>query len=216
MPSDLDALAALVTLNPAHGAFVDTLDILIRSTFRMTTLRRSLTLLPNLTDLILIAPRIRSSSALHGVYLPQLQYFRTDLPHVILVNFLTVHPAIVDLDLVGNGEHGGALQCPLQTVNLGGVRNLHGPAPCVVLLASQGLVRLTMQLNGSASSSSVPLRTIAPPLFDLHTLILDIQDDDFDILESIAIACPRVRKLKLSEKALYKVSLRFRLAFVFN
>ncbi|EIW51303.1 uncharacterized protein TRAVEDRAFT_54677 [Trametes versicolor FP-101664 SS1] len=201
--NDLHNLLSLATFSPNHAAFIDSLDIILLSAFLPSALRATLASLPNLTDLILIAPRLRNPVALRGIHLPQLQYFRTDLSHVILTNFLAAHPHIMNLDLVGNSRHCD-VPCPLQEVDFRATKSLSGPACCAVQIAPSGLTRLTMDLEGSSTGPTHPLRMLDPPLPGLYALIVDIRDDDYNILDEIARACPSVRKLKLIEKPLTK------------
>ncbi|KAI0665422.1 hypothetical protein C8Q78DRAFT_1083990 [Trametes maxima] len=198
-PTDLEALMKLVSFNPAHGAFVDSLDVRISSPFYPPVLRTSLTLMPNITDLILITPRLRNRAVLRGVRLPQLQYFRTDLPHTLLVDFLASHPTVTELDLL-DCSHGMDIACPLGIVNLTGVKHLSGPGACVPLLAPAGLVQLSLQLTSTAVNASLSLQKITTPLFGLCTLVIDIRADDNGLLANVARACPHVCKLKLIEK----------------
>ncbi|CDO74270.1 hypothetical protein BN946_scf184646.g4 [Trametes cinnabarina] len=69
-PDDLEKLAALVVHNPALGAFIDSLEVSLRSAFSLSPLRNLLCSLHNLTDLTLVVPALRSPTALHGIHLP--------------------------------------------------------------------------------------------------------------------------------------------------
>ncbi|KAL7279762.1 hypothetical protein ACG7TL_006169 [Trametes sanguinea] len=153
-PKDLEVLHSLVNLNPALGAFVDSLEVAIRSAFALATLRKTLQALHNLTDFVLILPTLRCPTLLRGIRLPFLEYFRTNLPHSTILEFLDAHPSIADLDLA--------------------------------------------------------LRAISPPLSQLYQLTIEIRDDDYDILQAIACACPGVRKLKLVEHGSKAVGPRIR------
>lgn len=194
----------LATSNPARGAFVDTLDVVLFSPFCPATLWKSIAALPNLTDLILIVPDLKNATALGNVKLSQLQYFRTDLPHRTLLGFLQAHPTIEDLDLL-DGAHTGAM-CPLRTVDLSHVQHFSGPARCVSLLAHAGAIRLTIELEDDSQGACLSLHAIPAPLPLLYQLIIDIRDDDDGIINSISRACPGLRKLKLVEKASPSVS----------
>ncbi|KAI0648767.1 hypothetical protein C8Q79DRAFT_1007359 [Trametes meyenii] len=197
--NDLEALIKLVSFNPAHGAFVDSFDVRISTSLYPPTLRMSLALMPNITDLILIAPRLRNRTALRGVHLAQLQYFRTDLPHASLVDFLAAHQTITELDLLDT-SHGADVACPLGTVNLNGLKCLSGPGACVPPLAPANLVQFLVELKSTAVSASLSLQKLTTPLHHLCTLVIDVCADDKGILANIAQACPTVRKLKLNEK----------------
>ncbi|OJT15520.1 hypothetical protein TRAPUB_7213 [Trametes pubescens] len=189
----------LATYNPALGAFVDTLDVAMFTPFSSATLWKSIAALPNLTDLILIVPDLRNATALGDITLPQLQYFRTDLPHRMLLGFLQAHPTIGDLDLL-DGAHAGAL-CPLRMVDLSHVQHFSGPSRCISQLAHDGATRLTMELEDDCQGASLPLHTIPSLLPLLYQLTIDIRNDDDDILYNVARAFPGLRKLKLVEKA---------------
>ncbi|KAI9057622.1 hypothetical protein FKP32DRAFT_1681304 [Trametes sanguinea] len=198
-PEDLEALASLVALNPALGAFVDALEVNFRSAFSLAALRKTFRYLHNLTDLILVVPALRSPTALRGVFLPCLQYFRTNLPHRTVHPFIDAHPSITELDLVGEGSHPHK-KCPLSMATLDDLQTLSGPSSCVPYIALPGLSRLCINLGTSTSGGCAALRAIPAPLCRLYQLTIDIRDDDDDILHSIAYACPGVRKLKLIEQ----------------
>ncbi|OSC99345.1 hypothetical protein PYCCODRAFT_1446810 [Trametes coccinea BRFM310] len=192
-PADLEDLVATFALNHQLGAFVDTLDVSLQSAFPLATLRQSFFHLPNLTDLMLIITGVRRSIA------PLRNYFRTNLRHHALADFLSIHMSITDLDMLCH-THCPRSVCPLRRVDLSNLLCLSGPAHCVYQLTCPNLTRLTMTLNDASRSVGPLLRSMPAPLPLLYQLTLDIRDDDHDVLNSIAFTCPALRKLKLLEQ----------------
>lgn len=172
------------------------------------TLHQCLSITPYLQDLILRLPRDSPEDILDDVYLPHLQLFKTNLPHQLLLQFLLNHPALTDLCLGVCGRVRAGGSCPLCVLDLSGLRVVECPLDCVPALAHPALYRLTGQIRPLPSSNApVILRSIPVPLTSLSALTFDFYADDYDILQSIARAVPRLQKLKLLERPRIYVSL---------
>ncbi|KAI1783121.1 hypothetical protein LXA43DRAFT_904204 [Ganoderma leucocontextum] len=183
---------------PARGATIDELRIVLNGAFSVESLRSCLELLPNITDFVLLLSEPDLPALLEGVYLPKVQFFRTNVHHHLLLAFLMSHSSISILHLAACGD--GEPECPLKGQAFTHLRCITGPTECMPHLTHTHLSRLTMALSDGARSPSIALRSIPARIQSLYALTLDFYADDYDILTSIVAACATVQKLKLVEK----------------
>ncbi len=175
-----------------------------RATF-CPTMRNILRLVPKVTDLTLMLPKPTPADVFFQVFFQDLRFFKTNLPHSKIQHFVAGHPAISILVL---GPCGKDERCALSDASLDLVTTVECNAHCVEAVAHQGLVHLAAENESTAFCVPLAFRKLPYVMHDLYSLTLDFFPADTDILMSIALVAPRVRKLKLVEKSVHVVSIR--------
>ena len=186
---------------PGHASQVLDLAVELPGIPSFDQLRHSLVAASRLTGLVLLLSCPVPNGFLHGVSLDALVFFKTNIPHSALVDFLVAHAAIATLSLDRCGR-GPGRTCRLAAIDLSHVIALEIPTACVRGTAHNALLRLTMEAHNSTSDVPAVLRGLPGPLNSLLYLTVDIYPYDYDILERIVIAAPRIRSLKLVEQVL--------------
>ncbi|KAI0755753.1 hypothetical protein C8Q74DRAFT_1441953 [Fomes fomentarius] len=177
------------------------LVIALENPFSIELFRLCLSISSGVTDLILSLPSDVPDNLLVGLQLQHLQFLKANLPHGHLDLFLASHSTVTDLVLGPCAHVPAAGSCPLCALDLHHVTALECPIGCVSDNINPGLLRLTVETHGNSTPYIAPtLRSISPPLLHLFALTLDFYPDDYDILQNVALAAPRVQKLKLLEK----------------
>ena len=171
-------------------------DAASRNTF-VPTIRNALRRTPNLTDLTLLLPKTTPAAIFFQISFPHLKLFKTNLPHSVIRQFLTQNNSISDL-VVGPCNSRG--QCPLQDVDLEHMTTLECHAGCLSALAHPGLVHLAVENHDPSCHMSVALCKLPVVMRNLYSLTLDVISDDTNLLFTVSLVAPRVRKLKLLEK----------------
>ncbi|KAI1782176.1 hypothetical protein LXA43DRAFT_906548 [Ganoderma leucocontextum] len=164
----------------------------------IAALRQCLSLVINVTDVVLLLPLHTPPHLLAGLHLPKLELFKTNLPHRDLLPFLGLLPNLSVLCLDSCHRHADERVCPLSGVNLSSVLTMECPAGCASGATRGELVRLTLDDRASIIGIPQALRSFGAP--SLSYLSLDFFPDDYDVLQEIVSAVPRLRKLKLLEK----------------
>ncbi|RPD78145.1 hypothetical protein L226DRAFT_520583 [Lentinus tigrinus ALCF2SS1-7] len=196
----LNAFCDHATSKPDIGRRLEDLRIVIYDHIPPSlSLRRCLTLVPNLVDLDLLLSAPFPPNLLDGVILEDLRFFCTNLLHDALVAFFAVHSRLSVLMLESCHAH-GLPECPLHVTDLPHLKCISRPASCVSHFAKPGLTRLGMTLPNDTCSILLLLRAIPFRLFSVCTLTIDFRAGDPNILSSVIASCPTVRKLKLLEK----------------
>ncbi|KAI0744428.1 hypothetical protein C8Q76DRAFT_788965 [Earliella scabrosa] len=172
------------------------------SPFSFNALRHCLLSCIHVVDLVLILPPDVLPNLLVGVRLHQLQLFKTNLPHRFLPAFLTSHDTITDLCLGGCDPARAADElCPLRFLNLSHIGTIECALECTAAVAHPALSRLAVEYMGDpCPDAPTVLRSLACPLATLFTLTLDFYPDDYDLVDQIVLAVPRLQNLKLLEK----------------
>ncbi len=182
-------------LNPR----ISHLTVVLNGPFSEVALRQCLLKSPQLEDLILMLPPDTAENILDGLAFEHLELLSTNLPHHRVSAFVASHATLTDLCL-GTCSPPANGVCPLSMVNIDHVKTLECPLDCVSA-ARPGLCRLTAEDAGNSRlSAPAALMSISTPLTHLFALTLDFYPDDYDILDKIVVAAPRVRRLKLLEK----------------
>lgn len=173
----------------------------------LVRLRHCLLAVPNITDLTMTLLSPVPVNLLQGITFPSLDFFKTNLPHAMLVEFLAAHPTLTTLclDACGRGDEAA---CPLTAIDLRHVLGIECPTACIRGTSHSDLVRLTMHTTASVPDAPTVLSSLAPPAScaSLLYLIIDVFADDYDILDRVAVVAPRLQSLKLVEKARMGVS----------
>ena len=164
------------------------------------TIWSGLQLTPNLTDLTLNLPATTPPSVFTGVHFARLHFLRTNLPHRVLVSFLSHHPTLSDLVM---GPCGTSRACPLADVDLSHVTVLECSATCLAHVAHCDLNHLTVRRGSSRPSIDFASLPIAA---SLCSLTIDFFASDRDVLSGIALFAPFLRKLSLLERTCRSVS----------
>ncbi|RPD57899.1 hypothetical protein L226DRAFT_474393 [Lentinus tigrinus ALCF2SS1-7] len=202
--ADLDSFGDRAAARPSVGRRLEDLRVIIYEQFSVASLQRCLCLAPNLVDLdlLLSLPDSDVPGILDNIILPELRFFRTNIPHALLRPFLAAHDrmSILTLDACSSTES----PCPLSASHLPHLKCVTGPAPCVSSFVNQGTFRLTMSSPDGACSTSLLLRSLPLPLPSLYALTIDFPANDHDVLLSVVASCSGVRKLKLMEKPSHK------------
>ncbi|TFK82787.1 hypothetical protein K466DRAFT_603392 [Polyporus arcularius HHB13444] len=203
------AFVKVAELNPHLADAVRQLTIVIRPCTlvvydaRVTycpTMRSILRLVPKVTDLTLSLPKGTPPDIFFQVYFPDLCFFKTDLPHDKIRQFVDNHSTLSILVL---GPCGNAGQCALSDLDLERATTVECDARCVGAVARKGLVHLAAQNDTTAYSIPLIFRKLSCVMPELYSLTVDFFPADTDILLSIALVAPRVRKLKLLEKSVH-------------
>ncbi|KAI1787147.1 hypothetical protein LXA43DRAFT_1098540 [Ganoderma leucocontextum] len=184
---DINAFAQCARANPDVGRALEHLTINL-DTF---------TLVPNLTDLILILHPSTPRTILNNVTFSKLVLFKTDLLHNYLVSFFAVHTSVRLVDLGPCGKVG---KCALTSVNFSRLHNICCPVECFMAIIHLSFIRIRGDLTYESTSMSSVLRSFAIPHFALYVLSLHFWPDDMDILTSIVAFAPMIRTLRLWEK----------------
>ncbi|RDX50949.1 hypothetical protein OH76DRAFT_1481996 [Lentinus brumalis] len=164
------------------------------------TLRGILRLVPKVTDLTLLLPKATPPDVFFQVFFPDLRFFKTNVPHAKIRHFVGVHPSIAILVL---GSCGQEERCALSASSLGLVRTVECNTRCIEAVAHTRLVHLAAENDSTAFCVPLAFRKLPYVMHDLYSLTLDFFPADTDILISIALVAPRVRKLKLLEKSVH-------------
>ncbi len=159
----------------------------MRNTFRLTQ---------GVTDLTLILPKNTPGDIFLLIHLHNLRLFKTNLPHRTIAQFLGRHKSLTHLVL---GACGLVDKCPLAALDLRHVTSLECDASCVGAIAHGNLTYVTIENRDPDRYMSSLLRDLAAPASSLYSLTIDFFVDDTDILQSIALVSPRLKKLKLIE-----------------
>ncbi len=167
------------------------------------TMRGILRLVPKVTDLTLMLPKCTPPDIFFQVFFPDLQVFKTNLPHAKIKHLVTLHTSLAILVLGPCGQEG---RCALADASLERVTTIECSAGCLQAVARPRLVHLSAENDSTAVCVPVIFRQLRAGLSDLYSLTLDIFAADLDILVSIALVAPRVRKLKLLEQPIQVVS----------
>lgn len=193
--------------DPTAASAVSELVIQLARTVSLDRLRICLLTVPNLTDLNMTLPLPITSDFLQGIVFPSLVFFKTNLPHAALVEFLAAHPTLNTLCLDACGR-GTAAVCPLNGMDITNVLGIECPTACVRGTAHQQLIRLTMHTTETVPDVPTVLCSLPlpAPLASLLYLVVDVFPDDYDILERISDAAPRLQSLKLVERSRMRVS----------
>ncbi|RDX39483.1 hypothetical protein OH76DRAFT_1491102 [Lentinus brumalis] len=193
----IQLFVALATLNSTIGHAVQDLIISLplHAGYPAQLVRDCLQLTPNVDNLLLVLPSFSPVTVLQGVSLPRLRTLSTNLPHRILLVFLTLHPSITALAL---DACGGRNRCPLRNLNLAHFSDLKCPAQCLEGLARGQVAVATVHLTRLASTATLAIRALSTS--PLYSLAIDFFSDDYDILARVVAAAPLLRKLKLIEK----------------
>ncbi|TFK82414.1 hypothetical protein K466DRAFT_500376, partial [Polyporus arcularius HHB13444] len=161
-----------------------------------SALRNTLRLTQGVTDLTLFLPNNTPPDIFLLVHLHNLRLFKTNLSHRTIAQFLGRHKSLTHLVL---GACGRVDECPLAALDLRHITSLECDASCVGAIAHGNLTHLTIDNRSPARYMSSILRDLAAPASSLYSLTIDFFADDTDILQSIALASPMLKKLKLIE-----------------
>ncbi|KAI0686205.1 hypothetical protein C8Q76DRAFT_699033 [Earliella scabrosa] len=187
--------------DPDVAWYAKDVTIMLSVPFSLVALRACLLSSINVVDLVLFLPYDMFADILPGIHFPRLQLFKTNLPHRLLKTFLTSHNTITDLCLQGCGRAPGE-SCPLRLIDLSHVTAVECALECVSATTHPALMRLTAERMRDASPCpALVLRTLHAPLVALFALTLDFLPDDYDLLDRIVVASPRVQRLKLLERS---------------
>ncbi|KAI0688943.1 hypothetical protein C8Q76DRAFT_635134, partial [Earliella scabrosa] len=187
---------------PEVATFARDLTIRLHSPFPPEALRFCMLSCMNVVDLILILPRNAFGDVLVDLQFHRLQLFKTNLPHRFLPEFLASHPTVTNLCLGScNPAPVPDEPCPLRLVDLRHVETVECALECALATAHPALLRLTVEhLGDPCPRPPTVLRLLQSPLVTLFALTLDFFPDDYEMLDQIVRAAPRVQKLKLLEK----------------
>ncbi|KAI1785654.1 hypothetical protein LXA43DRAFT_976077 [Ganoderma leucocontextum] len=193
---ELEAVCHKLSSKPSRGCVIEDLCVVLDGPFSLQALHQCLSLLPNLTDLVLLLYDPDIPALFDGVHLPKIQYVRTNAGHHTMPGFLASHPTITMLQLLTPCE----ADCPLDGLELPHLRWIGGPSRCVSHLVHSELPRLTLEASNSTSDPLLSLRSISTRIQSLYILTVDFHVDDYDILSTVIAACSTIRKLKLVKK----------------
>ncbi|KAI0366440.1 hypothetical protein BV20DRAFT_1055587 [Pilatotrama ljubarskyi] len=157
--------------------------------------RNVLRLTPNIECLVLDLPSDSPVTLLNGLNFPNLRVFFTNLPHRVLVSFLTAHSSLTSLALRACGR---SVICPLNGLELHHLVDLQCPSRCFVGIARGPLATATVNLTRLTSMANLAIQTLVASR--IHTLTVDCFPSDYDILSRVVNAVPNLRKLKINEK----------------
>ncbi|KAI0716869.1 hypothetical protein C8Q76DRAFT_795109 [Earliella scabrosa] len=198
---DLDDFQEDVHEDSQVALYARDLTVVLYYPFPIDTLRLCLLSSINVVDLVLFLPHDAFDDILTGIHFRRLQLLKTNLPHRFLKTFLTSHTTLTDICLGGCGRAPNE-SCPLNLIDLRHVTAVECALECVSATAHSALMRLTAEHMGDTSPSpAIVLRTLRAPLLTLFELILDFLPDDYDLLDRIVVASPRVQRLKLLERS---------------
>ncbi|KAI0340551.1 hypothetical protein BDW22DRAFT_1430698 [Trametopsis cervina] len=204
----LEAFSAMLQQNQGIGLVVDTFEVVLdaagatRRTFVL--LHDVLKLLPQLTDLIIQIYRVLPEmftdlyDILSGVELRALELFKTNLPHRAIIPFLQNFQHRRSLFQLVLEDCGLTNLCPLREVDLTHITDLECPIHCAQRTSTSHLTRLILH-NASPSFSASDALLKMPIRSNLTHLTLKFFSSDLDILNSIILFAPRLRKLRLIE-----------------
>lgn len=183
-----------MSYNAMIGLALEDLEIALpaRISHPGALLRRCLQLTPNIEALVLTLPVTTPKSLLNNVKFPNIRLFSTNLPHHTLIKFLSNHPTIVTIVL---GQCGRTSDCALRSVDLHRVTELQCPSHCL-----SGIARGQVSVANITLASSVHAAINALASSPLFSLVIEFYSNDYDILERITRAAPRLTRLKLIEK----------------
>ncbi|KAI0700644.1 hypothetical protein C8T65DRAFT_580128 [Cerioporus squamosus] len=163
-------------------------------------MRGILRLVPNVTDLTLMLLKSTPPDIFFLVFFPNLQLFKTNLPHAKVKQFIALHTSLTIIVLGPCGHEG---RCALSDTDLGRVATVECSARCLEAVVRKKLVHLAVENNSTAICVPLIFRQLRTRMSELYSLTLDIFPADMDILVSIALVAPMVRKLKLIEKLIH-------------
>ncbi|KAI9057612.1 hypothetical protein FKP32DRAFT_1681295 [Trametes sanguinea] len=195
---ELQNFVVLGTYNLSIGRVIEDFSIALphNTGYPAQAVRVALRLVPNIQCLVLDVPSESPVTLLNGVRFPNLRVFSTNLPHRMLVSFLTSHPS---LDALALRNCGRGFACPLRGLQFRDLSDLQCPSRCFVGVVRGPLTTATVNLSRLTSMSSLAVRSLSSS--HLHTLTMDYFTNDYDVLSRIIFATPNLRKLKLNEKA---------------
>ncbi|KAI0055833.1 hypothetical protein BV25DRAFT_1921458 [Artomyces pyxidatus] len=178
-----------------------------RTTSRLPIVKTLLSLLKDVTDLVLDMPLANPIAGSQFLYFSNLTSLTTTLPHRAIVGLLEANPQLLYLD-VGPCDTRSAC-CPLNKVALPHVTHLAGPPGCVMRLMGESLLEnLVATYRGRRDVFVHPEHFFHPTNFDalarVSTLHVDFYSDDLDTLIRIAAAVPQLTNLKLTERAEFR------------
>lgn len=179
------------------GEEVEDLEVSLRSlhSYPASALRCTLALTWNLQDLVLHLPPATPTTALKGLFFPNLTLFDTNLPHSRLVEFLHTHPSISHLVL---GKCGRSTGCPLDVNDLDGVDVLACPIQCAKAVVGPGVRDLTLHAQGCSVLASRIFESM-PPRPNLFRLAVGVLPGDYFLIRSLSCFAPNLYSLKLLE-----------------
>ncbi|KAI0652977.1 hypothetical protein C8Q70DRAFT_1059734 [Cubamyces menziesii] len=195
---ELQTFVMLGHYNEAIGRVVEHLNISLPDSqgYPAQALREALRMVPNIECLILNLPSDSPITLLNGATFLNLRTLSTNLPHRGLVSFLLAHTLLTALIL---GPCGCSATCPLRELHFPRLESLQSPASCFAGITAGPLITATVNLTRLTSMSALAIQKISSPL--LYSLTVDHFSNDYDILSRVAAAVPKLRKLKLNEKA---------------
>lgn len=197
--SSLENYTALLKHHPQASELLDELRVFFQkdSAFPLYLLRECLSLSSSITDLTLeignASPYPRT--LFPSLCFPRLQFFKTSVPHSLLIDFMSTHSSLRVLVL---GNCGRKKICPLGrgTVNLPEVADLQCPIGCGLLEAAPAVVCLKITHGSLPTPTSTCIAHI-PKASSLTHLTVPLASTDFDVISKVFKFAPRVRKLHL-------------------
>lgn len=209
----LQKFAAELLADRALGQRIDTFEINMPFedvALDFALIKRCLQVMPHLTDLTLELPfrlPVQVDTILADVELPELQWFRTNLPHSAVAGFLEDARNVKNLFvLVLGGDCGHEGRCALHQVDLASMRNVECSVGCFRHFRSPSITRLALHNKTPAVLTSVALQQTIPYANITH-FTLQFYSDDYNVLDKVAAFAPNLRKLRLTELVTCVVSL---------
>lgn len=197
----LELFVASAYRDATIGHAVEDLTISLTSDCPSDAVRQCLRLSKNVESLILNLPHSCATTLLDGIQLPRMQLLSTNLPHDSLVSFLARHRGLRSLVLRYCGK---GWDCPLRHISLAHIVELQCPSRCLPAIASDKVARATVNVTRLASNAVLAIHALARS--PLYCLTIDFLANDYDMLQKVAAAAPKVKKLKLVEKPWPQVS----------
>ncbi|RPD58134.1 hypothetical protein L226DRAFT_573248 [Lentinus tigrinus ALCF2SS1-7] len=185
--------------DPAIAAAVTDLivDMTTMEAAPLYMLHQSLSIVPNLVDLILLLPPGVPEDFLDGFSYHALRLFKTNIPHRCLSSFMESHPTLTTLCL--DSCECAEPVCPLCTRDFNAIVTLECPLGCLHKNPCHNLVRLTAGQRSSTCGIPAAFKAF-PAAASLVYLTVEFLPDDYDVLQGIVGATPMLRKLKLLEQ----------------
>ncbi|KAI6097443.1 hypothetical protein EV401DRAFT_1820013, partial [Pisolithus croceorrhizus] len=169
----------------------------------VTTLQDCLLCLCNLADLQLVLPFLKPAhwgQLLHSIQFYQLSLLSTNMPHIVITEFLEYHPGIAFLSINACRVIQGP--CPLDGRTLPNLYNVSAPVGCIACLISNNPISHVMTCQFSKADSA-PVCSFIPSLLmsttNLTILQLEVSPTDYTLLDSLVRYIPALRALKLTE-----------------